>query len=123
MTFDFFSFAHFFLFVASITPYSVTKITTITTTTTVNINFTVSSIAYTKETYHIIYTGLELQNTQSTSDSITGSTDINDRNLQYNIVITGLEEANTYNFTVVASNCIGSTSSSVETFTTQPARE
>ena len=70
-----------------------------------------------------MYTGLELQITQSTSASIAGSTDINDRNMQYNIVITGLEEANTYNFTVVASNCIGSTSSSVERFTTQPACE
>ena len=121
-----FSVAHYqdyFLFVASITPYSVTKITSIPTTTTVNINFTVSSIAYTQETYHIIYTGLELQNTQSTSASIAGSTDINDRDLQYNIVITGLEEANTYNFTVVASNCIGNTSSSIKMFTTQPARE
>ena len=39
----------------------------------------------------------------------------------YQIKLTGLEEANTYNFTIVSTNCIGNTSSETMNFTTLPA--
>ena len=42
-------------------------------------------------------------------------------NLMYQIILTDLEEANTYNFTVVSTNCIGNTSSETMNFTTLPA--
>ena len=50
-----------------------------------------------------------------------GTDNITAVNLMYQIILTGLEEANTYNFTVVSTNCIGNTSSETMNFTTLPA--
>ena len=65
--------------------------------------------------------GLELQNTLTTSSSLVGTDNITAVNMMYQIILTGLEEANTYNFTVVSTNCIGNTSSETMNFTTLPA--
>ena len=46
---------------------------------------------------------------------------ITDVNVRYQITLSNLEEANTYNFTVVSTNCIGSTSTVVMNFTTLPS--
>ena len=50
-----------------------------------------------------------------------GTDNITAVNLMYQIILTDLEEANTYNFTVVSTNCIGNTSSETMNFTTLPA--
>lgn len=89
------------------------------TDTTANISFTVPSIIYTPETYHISYRGMPLQNTLANS-SMLQSSNINDVNVIHQIVLTGLEEANDYSFTIVSTNCIGSTSSPFFGFTTSP---
>ena len=52
-----------------------------------------------------------------------GTNNITAVNLIYQIILTGLEEANTYNFTVVSTNCIGNTSSETLNFSTLAARE
>ena len=45
---------------------------------------------------------------------------ITDVNVRYQITLSNLEEANTYSFTVVSTNSIGSTSTVVMNFTTLP---
>ena len=96
-------------------PYPAIDISSTAGQTNSTIYFTIPSIAYTPEIYHINYIGLELQN------SIVGTDNIAAVNLMYQIMLTGLEEANTYNFTVVSTNCIGNTSSQTMSFTTLPA--
>ena len=102
-------------------PYPVINVTSNAGQTNCTIYFTIPSIAYTPEIYHINYIGLELQNTLTTSSSLVGTNNITAVNLMYQIILTGLEEANTYNFTVVSTNCIGNTSTKTMTFTTLPA--
>ena len=50
-----------------------------------------------------------------------GANNITAVNLMYQIPLTGLEEANTYNFTIVSTNCIGNTNSETMSFTTLPS--
>ena len=77
-------------------------------TTTATISFSIPSIANTPEIYTIQYIGFIFQNVISNSIDKQG-TDTTATNVRYQIVLTGLDESNTYNFTVVSSNCIGST--------------
>ena len=102
-------------------PYPVIDISSTAGQTNSIIYFTIPSIAYTPEIYHINYIGLELQNTLTTSSSLVGTDNIAAVNRMYEIILTSLEEANTYNFTVVSTNCIGNTSSQTMSFTTLPA--
>ena len=44
-------------------------------------------------------------------------------NQKYQLTLSNLEEANTYKFSVISTNCIGSTSTVVMSFTTLPACE
>ena len=104
-----------FLNTAQRSPCAATDISLTVGQTNCTIYFTIPSIACTPEIYHINYIGLELQNTLTTSSNITAV------NLMYQIILTGLEEANTYNFTVVSTNYIGNTSSETMNFTTLPA--
>ena len=48
------------------------------------------------------------------------SSNISATNEQYSIILSGLEEDNTYSFTIVSTNCIGSTDTSIMNFTTLP---
>ena len=112
-----------FLFIctAQRSPYAAINISSTVGQTNCTIYFTIPSIAYTPEIYHINYIGLELQNTLTTSSSLVGTNNITAVNMMYQIILTDLEEANTYNFTVVSTNCIGNTSSETMNFTTLPA--
>ena len=110
-----------FLNTAERSPYAATDISLTVGQTNCTIYFIIPSIAYTPEIYHINYIGLELQNTLTTSSSLVGTNNITAVNLMYQIILTGLEEANTYNFTVVSTNYIGNTSSETMSFTTLPA--
>ena len=97
------------------------SVTTTVTETTATITFTVPAIAYTPEMYYIQYIGQELQNVLRNSTPITGPDDITVTNAIYSITLTGLEEANTYEFRVVSTNCIGNATTEVMNFTTLSA--
>ena len=101
-----------------LTPVNVTKIVT---STTAIITFIVPAIAYTPEEHYIQYIGLELQNEQKISSAIVGPSNLSTINVEYSITLGGLEEDNTYNFSVMSVNCIGSVTTSTMRFTTLPS--
>ena len=102
-------------------PFTAVNITTIVTSTTAVITFNVPTIAYTHEEHYIQYIGLELQNEQKISSAIVGQSNLSTINAGYSVTLGGLEEDNTYNFSVVSVNCIGSVTTSTMNFTTLPA--
>ena len=110
-----------FLHAAQRSPHAAINISSTVGQTNCTIYFTIPSIAYTPEIYHVNYIGLELQNTLTSSSSLVGTDNITAVNLIYQIILTGLEEANTYNFTIESTNCIDITSSKTMNFTTLPA--
>ena len=97
------------------------NVTTTVTQTTATITFIIPAIGYTPEIYYIQYIGLELQNVLSSSTSVMGLDDITLIDASYSVTLSGLEEANTYEFTVVSTNCIGNVTTEVMEFTTLPA--
>ena len=104
-------------------PFTPVNVTTIVTPTTAIITFIVPAIAYTPEEHYIQYIGLELQNEQKISSAIVGQSILSTINADCSITLGGLEEDNTYNFTVVSVNCIGSVTTSTMKFTTLPSRK
>ena len=110
-----------YVHIAKTVPFTAINISSTVGQTNCTIYFTIPFITYTPEIYHINYIGLELQNTLTTSSSLVGTDNLIAVNLMYQITLTGLEEANTYNFTVVSTNCIGNTSSETMSFSTLPA--
>ena len=107
-------------------PFTPMQVQSTVTTTTANISWTVPAIAYTLENYTVTYNGLELQPEPKQSALIVGGpTNIlaSDHEYQYFVVLEGLEEANTYNYTVNSINCNGTTSTDVMSFTTLPDSE
>ena len=100
-------------------PYPVTDVTVMPGQKTALINFTVSSFSYTiPETYRIIYYGLNAQEEYLNSNEINSTAKAN---TSYQFTLTGLEDYTTYNFSVISTNCIGSTSTDLKSFTTLPA--
>ena len=86
--------------------------------TNATIMITVPSIAYTNETYHILYTGQERDTDLAQSNTVSGTEDIIDINSTYSVILSVLEEVTTYNYTVIASNCIGNTTTATMSFKT-----
>ena len=78
-----------------------------TGTTTAAISLIIPNIAYTPETYSVKYTGVILQATQATSIIRRGFSNIATINQEFTIMLTGLEEDNTYTYTVDSTNCLG----------------
>ena len=70
--------------------------------TTANITFSIPAIAYTQEQYRIEFIGLELQNTLMNSTVIDGEQNTSTISQSYSVTLTGLEESNSYNFTIVS---------------------
>ena len=91
--------------------------------TTANISFIIPNIAYTPEDYTIRYTGETFQTTQATSMLRMSSDNISMVNESYMFMLRGLEEANTYTYTVDSTNCHGTTSTAVMNFTTITTRK
>ena len=105
-------------------PFTPKQVQSIVTTTTANISWTVPVIAYTPESYIVTYYGLELQpNTKESALNVGDPTDIQTTNNIYFVLLEGLEEANTYKYTVNAINCNGTTSTDMMNFTTMPDSE
>ena len=102
-------------------PDPVTDVSVTVGQTTATISFTVPAIAYTPETYNINYTGLEFQSALTSSSQVMSTDNITDVNVRYQITLSNLEEANTYNFTVVSTNSVSSISTVVMNFTTLPS--
>ena len=105
-------------------PFTPVQVQGVITATTANISWTVRVIAYTPENYTVTYNGLELQPEIRESALIVGDpTNILATDRMYFVLLEGLEEANTYNYTVNAINCNGTTSTDVMNFTTMPNSE
>ena len=113
-------FVYIFIIIAARRPYAATNITTSVSTRSANITFTIPAIAYTPEKYHVQFIGFEFQNVLAYSELVTGTSDITATNLVYTIMLSDLEEDNTYNFTIVSSNCQGNSSTGFASFTTLP---
>ena len=109
------------IIIAQRTPYPATDINVIAGQTIATISFTIPAIAYTPETYNINYTGLEFQFKLTSSSQIMSTGNITDVKVRYQITLSNLEEANTYSFSVVSTNCIGSTNTILMNFTTLPS--
>ena len=88
------------------------------TATTATISYLITAIAYTPERYRVEYRDLELQPYLNVTDFMYSSTDITATNQSFTVTLTGLKEANTYSFVVVAVNCFGNTTTRVMHFTT-----
>ena len=108
---------YFCVIVGKAAPHPVSSINVTPGTTNVTISFTVPDNAYyAVETYSIIYTDLELQNTSTIyCNSNSGRTQ--------KITLNGLEEYHNYSFVIVSNNCIGSTNTTVMNFTTLSSSE
>ena len=91
------------------------------TATTATISYLITAIAYTPERYRVEYHGLELQPHLNVTDFTYSSTDIVATNQSFTATLTGLEEANTYSFVVVAVNCLGNTTTKVMSLITLSA--
>ena len=110
-------------FTASSRPVVATNVMFTAGATTATISFTIPIIAYTPENYTIRYTGETFQTTQATSILRMSSDNISMVNESYVFMLRGLEEADTYSFTVDSTNCNGTTSTAVMNFTTISTRK
>uniref|UniRef100_A0A1X7UP85 Uncharacterized protein n=1 Tax=Amphimedon queenslandica TaxID=400682 RepID=A0A1X7UP85_AMPQE len=102
-------------------PVPATNVTVTPGTTTAAVSFIIPNIAYTPETYNVKHTGAILQTTQATSIIRMSSSNITAINQKFVIMLTGLEEDNTYTYTVDSTNCLGTTSTVEMSFRTLPA--
>ena len=93
----------------------------IVTHNTALIQWTVSSIAYTPETYVVEY-GTSQNSLDMTSDPTHSGEDITIANVTYSVTLSDLRENTTYYVHIVATNTAGrSTTSTVQRFTTSLA--
>ena len=102
-------------------PYTPASVQTEVTTTTANISWRVPEVDYNPEDYTVAYYGLDLQSDPKViqwlaSNSITIPT----AGFLYYVVLNNLEEDNTYNYSVQATDCRGAKSKSTFQFTTLP---
>ena len=81
------------------------------------IRWTVPSIAYTPETYVVMY-GTNESNLDQASEEEMGETDINAVDTLFAVTLSNLQPATTYYYKVVATNSHASIESGVNTFTT-----
>ena len=86
--------------------------------TNATIRITVPSIAYTRETYYILYNSQDGNTVYAQSNTVSGTADIIATNSTYFITLSDLEEDTTYNYTLTASNCIGNTTTATLSFRT-----
>ena len=102
-------------------PVAATNVTATPGTKTAAISFIIPNNAYTPETYSVKYTGTILQTTQATFIIRMSSNNITVINEAFMIMLTDLEEDNTYTYTVDSTNCLGTTSTVEMSFRTLPA--
>lgn len=81
------------------------------------LNWTVGSIAYTPENYHIEF-GVSSDVLNMRSDVINGSSNLTSTNLLYSTTLTGLSPFTQYYYRIVATNSFITTRTVVEMFRT-----
>ena len=87
------------------------------------IQWTVPYIAYTPETYEVIY-GAERDNLdRESTESRTSGPDINAVDKTYSLPLTGLQAMTTYYYRIVARNSFDTTDNAVGTFNTTSRSE
>ena len=113
----------FLPFPGSQTPNPVTDITELSVTHIgILLHFTVTSLAFTPETYRMQY-GLQSDNLDMTSPFTATLNDFDANNRQLIIGAAGLVPNTTYYYRIQATNTVGTTNSAVLSVTTLPARE
>ena len=116
-------YVHVSYFPGSQTPNPVTDITVFSLThISILLQFTVTSLAFTPETYRMQY-GLQLENLDMTSPVTASLNDFDATNHQLIIGASGLVDNTTYYYWIQATNTVGTTNSVVMSVTTLPARE
>ena len=70
--------------------------------TNATIRITVLSIAYTRETYYILYSGQERDTDLAQSDTVSGTADIVATNSTYSITLSDMEEDTKNNVSTVS---------------------
>ena len=90
----------------------------------VELEWTVLSIEYTLEDYYVKYgNSSDVDSLTTTSQTVTGSSDIESENNLFFVKIEGLFEETEYYYVVVSVNSFGETMSSVQSFITEELRE
>ena len=84
------------------------------------ISWVVTSIAYTLESYSVIY-GVSRDDLDMSSNSTDGGNNYTAINQTYSLTITGLEPFTQYYYSVIAHNSFTTTESSILTFRTTEA--
>ena len=89
------------------------------------IHWIVPRIAYTPETYYIQYRAIseDGSGTMFVSPTIMGTEDLSARNVEYDVVLEGLDSGTFYVANIVANNTIGGQPSMDIRFTTSPLGE
>ena len=86
------------------------------------IQWTVSRIAYTPETYTVHF-GTTPGSLTNVSQQLQSGDNFTATNLQFSVQLTGLSAGTTYYYQVVAMNSVGSTASIEQNFTTTELRK
>ena len=90
----------------------------------VELEWTVLSIEYTLEDYYVKYgTSPDVNSLTTSSQTVTGSSDIESENNLFSVEIEGLVEETEYYYVVVSVNSFGETMSSLQSFITEELRE
>lgn len=113
----------FFFIVAPVLPnVPVSSLPETLSYNTISIKFTIPSIAYDPEQYHIQY-GTSSDNLNKISTTISGNTDLNTKNENFEIILNYLDHNTVYYYRIVANNSLGTVKTSVKTFQTPRIRE
>lgn len=104
-------------------PIAATNVMAIPGTTTASISFTIPKVVYTPENYSITYFGIKFDTTQAVSMIRMSSSNITDVNKTFVIMLIGLEEDNTYQFTVDSTNSLGTNHTEAMHFKTLSTRK
>ena len=88
----------------------------------VTIQWTVSVIAYTPETYVVMF-GLSMSSLSMSSPMVQSGDDFETSNQVFSVEVTGLSDTTTYHYQVVATNGQASTTSGIQSFNTTVLRK
>lgn len=112
-----------FIFLAQSLPFAAIDLSATMKQITAAIAFTIPAIAYTPEKYHIEYSYRNMASSTVPIFSAENMDIFTATDRVFQVSLTGLEEDTTYNYTIISTNCIGSTSTAVMNFTTLPSCE
>ena len=91
-----------------------------TDATTATVQWTVPLIAYTPETYVVSYSTGSLTRQVLMSDPVESGADFDAVNQMFSVELTGLNPNTAYNYQVISSNIIGTSTSETKNLTTTP---